>query len=197
MRFILSLVMMAAIAWSGGLAWFVHSMPDQAVTDQQHTEVLVVLTGGQDRVEHGLSLLARGVAPVLFISGVGERVTEEQIMNAHASAKTREAIYENGGQVVLDHIARSTVSNADQAAEFIRAHNIKTIRLITASYHMKRSLREFQTVIPEVTIIADPVFPEGFRRDEWWQHKNTRRLVFSEFYKYYAVLLRDWVRPVV
>jgi hypothetical protein len=60
---------------------------------------------------------------------------------------------------------------------------------------MKRSLREFRTANPDLKIYADPVFPEGFKRNEWWEHENTRRLVFSEFYKYWAVLLRDTVRP--
>jgi uncharacterized SAM-binding protein YcdF (DUF218 family) len=196
MRFILSLIMVAAILWSGALAWFVNAMPEQNISAAQKTEALVVLTGGQDRVERGFQALADGNAPVLFISGVGEGVTVRELLLAHASADVRKKIEMRRAEIVLDHVARTTVSNADQASEFIRTRGITSIRLITASYHMKRSLREFTTAIPEVRVIADPVFPTGFRRDEWWQHENTRRLVFSEFYKYWAVLLRDFVRRV-
>lgn len=188
--------MLAAILWSGALAWFVNSMPEQNIASLQKTQALVVLTGGQDRVEHGFQALAEGNAPVLFISGVGEGVAVRELLRAHATPEVRKKIEMRRAEIILDHVARTTVSNADQAAEFIRTRGITSIRLITASYHMKRSLREFNTAIPEVTVIADPVFPSGFRRDEWWQHENTRRLVFSEFYKYWAVLLRDWVRPV-
>ena len=195
MRFILSIIMLAAIIWSGALAWFVNTMPDQNSAAVEKTQALVVLTGGQDRVERGFQVLAEGSAPVLFISGVGEHVTARELLLAHASAEVRRKIQALHAEIVLDHVARSTVSNADQASEFIRKRGITSIRLITASYHMKRSLREFKTAIPEVSVIADPVFPSGFRRDEWWKHENTRRLVFSEFYKYWAVLLRDWVRP--
>lgn len=187
--------MLAAITWSAALVWFVNTMPRDVVPASQTSGALVVLTGGKDRVEHGLALLAQGAAPVLFISGVGEHVTEEQILLEHASADLRENIYAGNREIILDHVARSTVSNADQAAEFIRVRGIKSIRLITANYHMKRSLREFHSAIPNLVIIADPVSPEGFRRDEWWAHDNTRRLVFSEFYKYLAVLLRDAMRP--
>lgn len=197
MRFLLTLLMLAAILWSGALAWFVNVMPSASLPASRTTEALVVLTGGKARVEHGLEMLAAGAAPVLFISGVGEHVTEEQLLSEHADAKLREKIYANDREIVLDHVAHSTVSNADQAAEFLRERNIKSIRLITASYHMRRSLREFHTAIPEVSIVPDPVFPEGFRRDEWWKHDNTRRLVFSEFYKYWAVLVRDSLRANV
>jgi uncharacterized SAM-binding protein YcdF (DUF218 family) len=195
MRFILSVLMLSAILWSAALAWFVHTMPAQNDVADTKVGALVVLTGGEDRVEYGLTMLADGMAPVLFISGVGAKATEEEMLSSHATANVRERIYEAGAEIILDHEAKSTVSNADQAANFIRKRGITTIRLITANYHMKRSMREFRNAIPEITILADPVFPSGFRRDEWWQHENTRRLVFSEFHKYFAVLLRDWIRP--
>jgi len=195
MRFILSLIMVSAILWSGALAWFVHSMPEQNIAAVEKTKALVVLTGGAERVERGFQALAEGNAPVLFISGVGEVVTVRELLLAHATPEVRRNIQMMRAEIILDHVARTTVSNAVQAAEFIRTRGITSIRLITANYHMKRSLREFKTAIPHVRIIADPVFPQGFRRDEWWQHENTRRLVFSEFYKYWLVVLRDWLRP--
>jgi uncharacterized SAM-binding protein YcdF (DUF218 family) len=195
MRFILSVLMLSGIVWSAALAWFVHTMPAQNDVADTRVGALVVLTGGEDRVEYGLTMLADGMAPVLFISGVGAKATEEEMLSSHATASVRERIYEAGAEIVLDHVAKSTVSNADQAANFLRKRGITSIRLITANYHMKRSMREFRNAIPEITILADPVFPSGFRRDEWWQHENTRRLVFSEFHKYFAVLLRDWIRP--
>jgi uncharacterized SAM-binding protein YcdF (DUF218 family) len=197
MRFILSVLMLSGIVWSAALAWFVHTMPAQNDVADTKVGALVVLTGGEDRVEYGLTMLADGMAPVLFISGVGAKATEEEMLSSHATASVRERIYEAGAEIVLDHVAKSTVSNADQAAHFLRKRGITSIRLITANYHMKRSMREFRNAIPEITILADPVFPSGFRRDEWWQHENTRRLVFSEFHKYFAVLLRDWIRPAI
>jgi uncharacterized SAM-binding protein YcdF (DUF218 family) len=195
MRFLLSILMFAAIAWAVALAWFLASMPNTGLDASQKADAIIVLTGGADRVEHGFEMLAEGAAPVLFISGVGEHVTKNQMLAEHASAEIRSKIAANEGEIMLDHIARSTVSNANESAEFIRERGIKTIRLVTASYHMLRSIAEFKSASPGLTIYADPVFPENFRRDNWWQHENTRRLVFSEFYKYWAVVLRDVLRP--
>lgn len=195
MRFLLSILMLTAIAWSGALLWFVNAMPGEALPASAKADAIVVLTGGKSRVEHGLKMLADGAAPVLFISGVGQKVTKNQMLNEHANAETREKINATGAEIVLDHVARTTVSNADQSATFIKTRGIHSIRLITANYHMKRSMHEFQDASPEVEILPDPVFPDDFRRDQWWRHDNTRRLVFSEFYKYLAVLVRDAVRP--
>lgn len=195
MRLILTLVIYGALAWLAALAWFIAHIPTTPLDQNAHAEAIVVLTGGQGRVEHGLSMLAAGTAPVLFISGVGEHTTEAQILETNADQKTREKIYETGGEIVLDHVARSTVANADQSGEFIRKRGIHSIRLITANYHMKRALHEFRETNRGLTILPDPVFPEGFQLNEWWQHDNTRRLLFSEFYKYIAVVLRDAIRP--
>lgn len=195
MRFLLSCLMFFAMLWSAALLWFVQSMPNESAPASMKTEAIVVLTGGQGRVEHGLEMLAQGAAPLLYITGVGEHVTTEQMLDEHATPRARAVIYHADVDIVLDHVARSTVSNADQSAVFLRTRGIKNIRLITANYHMKRSIHEFKTAIPEITILADAVFPEDFRREVWWQHPNSRRLVFSEFYKYGAVIVRDWLKP--
>ncbi len=187
--------MLLALLWAVALGWFVATLPHTPLAASQKTGAIVVLTGGQGRVDRGFELLAEGAAPILFISGVGADATEDELLNAYASAATREAIYERGGEILLDHVARSTVSNAEQTVQFLRSRNITSIRLVTASYHMRRSTHEFKGAAPELVIHADPVFPEGYQRDAWWQHPNSRRLVFSEFYKYFAILVRDALRP--
>jgi uncharacterized SAM-binding protein YcdF (DUF218 family) len=182
--------MLFAIVWSGAIAWFVHHMPTRTLAPTEKADAIVVLTGGKGRVEHGLSMLAQGAAPVLFISGVGKDVTRERIISEHTNADLREKLAAMEPEIILDYVARSTESNAGQTARFMRDRGIRRIRLVTANYHMKRSILEFSTASPDVAILPDPVFPTGFRRDEWWEHKNTRRLMFSEFYKYFAARLR-------
>jgi uncharacterized SAM-binding protein YcdF (DUF218 family) len=193
MRFFLFILMAAALVWCGALVWFVHSMPTESAPASVRTDAIIVLTGGQGRVEHGLDMLAANAAPVLFISGVGPHVTRLQMLNQHASLPTREAILARQPEILFDYVAETTKTNAQQAAEFVHQRGIRSIRLVTANYHMPRSRLEFTAAMPGVEIVSDPVFPEGFRRDEWWRHDNTRRLVFSEFYKYFAALIRGLV----
>lgn len=195
MRFILTLLMLGAIAWSAALAWFVMTIPGVSAPVTQKAQALVVLTGGMDRIGHALDMLAQKEAPILYISGVDGRVTEEQILNENTDAKLRERVYESGGEIVIDRVARSTVSNAEETAAFLKKRNITTIRLITANYHMRRALHEFHKAMPDVTVIPEPVAPREFHQDSWWADDIARRVIFGEFYKYGAVLLRDWLKP--
>lgn len=187
----LSFILFAIIAfWVLGLAVFVHSLPTEPTPASVKTDAIIVLTGGNARVERGFAMLAEGAAPVLLISGVGKHVTVQEMLMEHASAATREAIRDRGASIVLDHVALTTQTNARESAQFVRERHFKSIRLITAHYHMPRSMAEMQAALPDVEIVADPVFPAGFRRDQWWRHKTSRDLILSEFHKSLAVLFR-------
>ena len=194
MRFILTVLTLAAIAYCSALAWFITTIPGTPAPITQKAPVLVVLTGGYARIEHGLELLADKEAPVLFISGVDDHVAMQRILRDYADADLRGRVYASGGEIVIDH-AHSTVSNAEQTDAFLKKRHFTTIRLITANYHMRRALHEFHNVMPDVTIIPDPVSPKEFQRNNWWTNDIARRVIFGEFHKYMAVLVRDWLRP--
>lgn len=191
----LSFILFATVAfWVFGLAVFVHSLPATPTPASVKTDAIIVLTGGNARVERGFEMLAHGAAPVLLISGVGKDVTLQEMLIEHADTKTRRAISDRGASIVLDHVALTTETNAREASQFVRERHYHSIRLITAHYHMPRSMAEMQAALPEVDVVADPVFPAGFRRDQWWRHKNSRDLIVSEFHKSLVVLLRPVLR---
>ena len=124
--------MALAMLWCGALVWFVQSMPSKSVPASVTTEAIIVLTGGQGRVEHGLEMLAEGAAPVLFISGVGQHVTLMQMLAAHTTREVQEKILTLQPEIIFDYLADTTQSNADQASEFVQKRRIRSIRLITA-----------------------------------------------------------------
>lgn len=196
MRFLSLFLTLVIVGWAAGLALFVHAMPKQQTSAQVTTDAIVVLTGGNARVERGFTMLAEGAAPLLIISGVGTEVTLNEMLLAHASRDTRESIAQRGASIVLDHVARTTETNAREVASIVQKRELRTIRLITAHYHMPRSKMELQAAMPEVRIIPDAVFPEGFQREEWWKHENSRALVLSEFHKLLAVKLRPVLQHV-
>lgn len=196
MRFLLTIITFALLGFAASLAWFVQAMPTKSTPPSVKTDAIIVLTGGADRVERGLAMVGAGAAPVLFISGVGQHVSVGQMVVAHADRTVQMQIAQRQPQIILDYIANTTQTNAEQSLEFVRARKLKSIRLVTAHYHMQRSLLVFRRAMPGVSIVPDAVFPEGFHRDEWWQHDNTRRLMFSEYYKYYGALLRIEKQPL-
>ena len=195
MRFILTFLTFLAIVYCGALAWFVMTIPAAAPTITEKADALVVLTGGYARIEHGLELFADDEAPVLYISGVDDKVTKRELIKDYATTELQKRVDAAPGEIVIDQIARSTVSNAEQTAAFVKARHFTSIRLITANYHMRRALIEFRHAMPNTTIIPDPVSPKEFQRNDWWTNDIGRKVIFGEFHKYIAVLIRDWLRP--
>lgn len=193
MRMVALILFLLLFSWTLALALFVHAMPQVSTSAQIKTDAIIVLTGGNARVERGFTLLADGSAPVLFISGVGKHVTLQEMLAAHATPAIAADINRRGASIVLDHVALTTQTNAREASQFVRERGFHSIRLITAHYHMPRSMAEMQAALPDVVIVPDAVFPTGFRRDQWWRHENSRVLILSEFHKYVAVKLRPWV----
>jgi len=57
--------------------------------------------------------------------------------------------------------------------------------LVTAGYHMPRSLRLFHSLMPEVTLVPYPVEPPNVDLSKWWQ-PHTLHLLHNEFLKYMA-----------
>ncbi|MEJ0010299.1 MAG: YdcF family protein [Alphaproteobacteria bacterium] len=111
---------------------------------------------------------------MLFISGVGAEVTLPQMLAAHATPAQRAQIKSRGATIVLGHLASTTETNAEEVAAFARERQLKSIRLITAHYHMPRSLLEFRSLLPQVTFVPDAVFPGDAPREHWWQDGNPR-----------------------
>jgi uncharacterized SAM-binding protein YcdF (DUF218 family) len=190
MRMMLGFIIILFGIWVSGLAAFVHHMPTSTTTDDTSTDAIIVLTGGSGRVAHGFELLARDKAHTLFISGVGKDTTLDDLLNKYGNESVREKVINNAAHIILDYRAMSTHTNAYEAARFIRTQSLKSVRLVTANYHMPRSLIEFRSAVPDVQIIPDPVIPKTFHRGYWWKDDASRHLVLSEFHKYWAAWFR-------
>lgn len=189
MRFLLATLLTGLLLWAAAFAVFFGTMMLPAADPDEKTDVLIVLTGGNARVERGLTLLAEGAAPVLFISGVGHNVTMAEMLAAHTKPEKKNAILKSEAEIVFDYAASSTQTNAREAAAFVKKRRYRSVRLITGHYHMPRSLVEFRAALPGVKIIREPVVPETFNGN-WWRDASARTLIFAEFHKYLAASAR-------
>ena len=173
------LVAAAAIAWVAGLVWFVRDLPDSVADADTRTDAIVVLTGGHGRVEEGVVLLRMGLARKLFVSGVEPGVEVGELLK-------RAHVVPGPGDdgIVLGHDATSTAANADETASWMRNQDFHSLRLVTANYHMRRSLLEFRHAMPDVRIIPHPVFPEAGRNDNWLDWPTNIHVVALEYTKY-------------
>jgi uncharacterized SAM-binding protein YcdF (DUF218 family) len=190
MRIVLSMLWCCATLWAVALCMFIQAIPAGSPSPTTHTDAIIVLTGGSLRVPYGLKLLEEGKADALLISGVGKDVSLQELLKEQLDDATRAALLAREASIKLDYRADNTRNNARETARFIRKHDFDSVRLVTANYHMQRSLLELQHALPGVDIIADAVYPEAFRRNLWWRDATTRRLVLAEFHKTYLARLR-------
>ncbi|MDX2225111.1 MAG: YdcF family protein [Rhodospirillaceae bacterium] len=188
--FVAGLSIAVALAWAGGLVWFARAMPTAVAEPERRTDAIVVLTGGAERISTGLALLAEGRADRLFISGVGANVRMADLIGAARAADA--ALVE---RIAIGTAAADTPGNALETAAWAAGAQIGSIRLVTAAYHMRRSLRELHAVMPGVAIVPHPVFPANVRAD-WWRAPGTASLIAREYTKYLLTELRLALIPV-
>lgn len=171
--------------WLAGLVAFVQVIPSHHNPESAPTDAVIVLTGGPGRIDTGIRRLAEGKAQVLFISGVGAHASEDEILNLKDRRRFPNM------QIELGHEATSTIGNAVETTQWVVNRGVQSIRLVTAAYHMPRSILEFKQVMPaDIAIIADPMFPEGFRKDHWWKPGFSQTIIISEYHKIILAALR-------
>ena len=129
-----------------GAAWQAGAAPEAA-------DGIVVLTGGADRIEAALRLLADGRAPLLLVSGVA-RGADLADIDRRVPLDADQA-----GRVTLGRAAQSTAGNAAETALWSRAHDIRRLIVVTAGYHMPRALLELRHAMPNVQLLPAPVQP--------------------------------------
>jgi uncharacterized SAM-binding protein YcdF (DUF218 family) len=178
-------VVVLVLLYGAGLLRFADALPRAVAEPTTETDAIVALTGGSQRLTSAFELLAEKRARWLFISGVNRETDLARVPGAHALGPEVLACC-----VVIGRAADDTIGNAAETAEFARSHAIASLRLVTASYHMPRSLLELKRALPDVRIIPHPVFPPGFRQDDWWRWPGSASLVVLEYNKYLAARVR-------
>ena len=175
-----------AVLWGWGLVGFAQRIPDRIDDPTTRTDAIVVLTGGSGRLDEGLDLLTRGLARQLFVSGVYGGVDVSRLLQVSRRAPQAFLCC-----VSLGHAAASTAGNAVETAAWAGANGIGSLRLVTANYHMPRSLLEFRHRMPAVRLIPHAVFPANFKHAQWWAWPGSANLVISEYAKFSLARLRQ------
>lgn len=163
------------------LQHFVLTLP-KTPPDLPHADGIIVATGGQARLHAGLDLLARGTAPQLLLTGVGQGITKQMI--ADSTRLTQRRVEELECCVSLEFEAKDTVGNALATKAWANQRDLKTIVLVTSDYHMPRAFLEFAHHMPQRAIIAYPISAPDLAGKSWYSDWQTYRLYAREFLKY-------------
>ena len=150
-----------------------------------HQTGIVVATGGDKRVSTGLHLLAARLGQRLLISGIGAGVSKADIFGlvpfgAIAPTRLNEML---ACCVDLGAAAENTRGNALEAKAWAQQHGYAYLVLVTADYHMPRSLNDFRARISNANIIPHAV-PSGARLKYWWRSPAITAMLGREYLKY-------------
>ena len=178
----------AAASLLAGLQHFVLTLPQQPRGALQFTDGIVVMTGGQQRLNDGLKLLNDGKAEKMLISGVGEGVNRAVLVQELALDDSQaELLF---CCVELDFTAGNTRGNATAARNWASAQGMGSLRLVTASYHMPRVLVVFAREMPDLDLYQWPVTPDDLNLSGWWRDPAMLRLLTREYAKYLTETIR-------
>ena len=185
---ILVVVLALTLPIAVGFVHFVLALPPPTA-DMSQTDAIVVLTGGSDRIPAALVLLQEGKAKRLFVSGVHRGVDVYDLLRVDRN-QTQKPDPSLVSRIDLGDTAADTFGNSVESVAWMRANNFKSMRLVTADYHMRRALIEFRMEAPDLVILANPIRPAAFGDGRWWRDRATFTLLLSEYAKYLIVRWR-------
>ena len=138
--------------WLCGFIWFMTVTRQPEEPPPAHADGIVALTGGAGRVELALHLLAAGQADKLLVSGIGGG-TDLATLGRRAGIDTSPL----ADRITLGRYAASTRGNGVEAAGWAEQQNIRSLIVVTATYHMPRALAELRQALPDVRLFPLPV----------------------------------------
>lgn len=173
--------------WGGGFIIFSGAVfLMQAPEEPEVTDAAIVLTGGTNRINKGLDLLANKKTTNLLVSGVHKDVEIKDLMELWGEKEDVPPCC-----ITLGREAENTIGNAVEAKKWVDHLGAKTVTLITSNYHMPRALLEFHHELPDIKVIPYPVRPTGFdpEKESFW------KLEFIEYHKLLMTIVRIVLYP--
>ena len=149
-RILASLVLL----WTLGFAVFAFTLPGPAGPGA--TEGIIVLTGGEGRIERGLMQLENDRAERMLVSGVNRTVRPAELAEQTGADEDLFACC-----IDLDQDSVDTRSNGEEAARWIARNDFRSVRLVTTDWHMPRAKFEVaRLVTDDIEIVPDGVESE-------------------------------------
>jgi uncharacterized SAM-binding protein YcdF (DUF218 family) len=181
-------LLILVMVWFVGLLAFT-SRVDQSTPAQEPpvADGVVVLTGASNvRLEQATKLLEAGKGKRLLISGVNREASRDDVLGV---TKAVRPIYDCC--VDLGYAAADTIGNASESAEWAKAKDYHSLIIVTADYHMPRSMLELHAAMPDVDLHPYPVVTESLNAHRWWKGGTSARRMIVEYCKYLAILGRE------
>jgi len=176
---ILGLLSFLAI-WSGGLLYFIFNYNQEETLTDIRVDGIVVFTGSSGRINEGINLLEKDKSKFMLVTGVNK----SSLINTENWIKSKTSMY--SCCIELETKAKNTVGNAKETIKWVNKYNLKSIRLVTSSYHILRSEIELKKIAPEnLIIIKHPI------RD------STEKISFQNLVSYLMLISIEYSKFII
>lgn len=183
------LVMAGLALFAGGFGVFATHVSELTTPrNVPKADAIIVLTGGQARIDAALDLLKAGKGKRLLISGVNPAADRQALQTVTGADRKLFSCC-----VDIDHEALDTIGNAEESAKWVQSHEYGSVILVTNNYHMPRSLLEVGRLVGTAELKPYPVVNSNLNDGGWLTKPEALRVIFTEYTKYLAALARGVV----
>ena len=161
--------------------WLVVSVP------MEKADALIVLGGEpQARPLEAARLYKKRVAPMVFVTGVGDAARNRQVLIGAGVPAAR---------IITEASATTTYSNATLLKPLLETEHVHSALIVTSPFHTRRALATFRKVMPSIQFgITDASIG-------WWGRPEGRgdvnRFAAIEFLKTIEYMLLYGVSPIL
>lgn len=181
-------ILIVIMFWVVGLLAFTARIERSTpAPEPPEAEAIVALTGNASiRITAAVRLLEEGKGRRLLVSGVNPEVTRAELRGV---SRATQRLYDCCVQLGFD--AADTKGNAAETAAWVAEEGFTSLIVVTADYHMPRSLLEMRGALPDVALIPYPVATPEVDAKTWWKTDLGARRILVEYTKYLAVFARE------
>lgn len=172
MRHIIIILAIILLSWLTGFGYYIYLVSSYRIDTSSITEVIIVFTGGRQRIETGISLLKAGYSPLLFVAGID---SPGQLKNLLAEYKVKQT------QVIYGKTNIGQKDDAKEATDFIITNNIRSVRLVTSSYDMPLAIEELIKYVPATHNLH--IIPHPIRSQQ-----NKYKILLASYNNYLKIL---------
>lgn len=185
LRFFAYLALVVACMAIGGFLHFADTVAKLLPPAKPRADAIVVLTGGNQRIDQAVNLLETGTGRRLLISGVHPDTSAARIREMTRAPQSLFVCCVDIGYDAID-----TVGNALETARWVKEHGYRDVLVVTSNYHMPRSLMELHRIDPDTHYIGYPIVYTDLKSENWLTMPDVVKAMLSEYVKLAGATVR-------
>ncbi|MFJ7970222.1 YdcF family protein [Psychrobacillus sp. NPDC096389] len=144
------------------------------------SDVIIVLSGADGRLEKGFQLYEEGYAPNLLLSNGSVENLYERALELGVPDDS----------ILMEVKSDSTLDNAVFSKEVMEEYKFESAIVVSSSFHMRRAKvlfdKAFRNSNIRLTYVAEEM--NAYNPRGWWAEKSNRDITFREYIKLFGNL---------